>query len=126
MSHSKTRVFISGYYGFGNTGDEAILASIIEHLRAVQPDVAIHVASGNPAQTEKQHCIDAIFGKNLIAVLEGIRFSDLVIIGGGGLFHDYWGIDPGLFLTDQQWGISYYAAAAVFATLLHKPLMLYG
>ena len=37
------RLLLAGYYGFGNAGDEAILASIVAHLRARRPDVEIVV-----------------------------------------------------------------------------------
>ena len=47
-------------------------------------------------------------------------------MGGGGLFHDYWGVDPDTFLTDRHWGVAYYAGPALLASLYRKPLMLYA
>ena len=38
-----TKVCISGYYGFDNVGDEAILLSMIENLRQEFPDIEIAV-----------------------------------------------------------------------------------
>ena len=61
-----------------------------------------------------------------MAMLEAVRDADLVLIGGGGIFHDYWGFNPNTVLTDNHWGISYYTGPAVFAALLQKPVMLYA
>ena len=38
MSHPR-RIVISGYVGFGNVGDEAILTATLRELRAALPDV---------------------------------------------------------------------------------------
>src|SRR5690625_486953 len=44
------RVIIYGYYGFGNAGDEAVLAGMLRGLRQHGPDNAHYVVlSGNPA-----------------------------------------------------------------------------
>ena len=42
------KIVISGYYGFANAGDEAMLTSIVRALRGVQPDIDLTVISGNP------------------------------------------------------------------------------
>ena len=46
-------IVISGYYGFRNSGDDALLMSIIEDLRSLKPDIDIVVLSKNPKETEK-------------------------------------------------------------------------
>jgi L-malate glycosyltransferase len=45
------RVFIAGYYGFGNAGDEAILATMVRHLRELRPGLTITATSNTPAET---------------------------------------------------------------------------
>ena len=45
------RVLLSGYYGFGNLGDEALLDVIVERMRARFPDVEIEVLSATPDLT---------------------------------------------------------------------------
>lgn len=122
----KKHVFITGYYGFGNTGDEAILQAMISNLRSLQPDLRITVASARPDQTAAQHGTDAILWSNAHEILNTIRTADLVLIGGGGLFHDYWGIDPATVLTDNHSGIAFYTTSALLANLYSKPLMVYG
>ena len=41
------RVLISGYYGFGNLGDEALLDVIVTRLRATYPNGSIDVLSAD-------------------------------------------------------------------------------
>lgn len=41
-----SRLVISGYYGFGNAGDEAMLAAILEAILEVVPEADITVISG--------------------------------------------------------------------------------
>ena len=49
-----------------------------------------------------------------------------MLLGGGGIFHDYWGFDPDAVLTSYHSGIGFYSSFPVLATLLNKPLMLYA
>ena len=120
------RVFITGYYGFGNTGDEAILAAMVAHLREQRADLQITATSATPEATSAALGIQTILWSDAAAMMEAARTSDLVVIGGGGIFHDYLGVDPGSFLTDNHWGITFYTAPAAMATLFNKPVMLYA
>lgn len=79
------RVICSGYYGKGNGGDEALLASLLQML----PDqVEPIVLSGNPAQTQKQYQVEACDRMNAFQVLNALRQSDALIWGGGSLIQD--------------------------------------
>lgn len=120
------KVFITGYYGFGNTGDEAILAAMVAHLRELRPDLQITATSATPEATAASLGIGTVLWSSAYAMLEAVRVADLVIIGGGGIFHDYWGINPATFLTDDHWDITFYAAPAAIAVLCDKPVMLYA
>jgi len=119
-------IFLVGYYGFGNIGDEAILSTILAEFRARQPDLRAVVASGNPQSTTAEHGVEAVAWNDMAAIHRAVQAADLVVVGGGGLFHDYWGVDPDTFLTGKHWGVSYYAGPALLATLYRKRLMLYA
>ena len=83
------RITISGYYGFGNIGDEAVLAGIIETFRRLGIQTTFTVLSGNPSRTIAEH--PGVLSANrfsLPELLRAIRQSDLVISGGGSLFQD--------------------------------------
>ena len=120
------KVLLAGYYGFSNTGDEAILSAMLSDLRAEQPELEFIVVSGNPEQTAAQHQVSSVLYIDWDAIIESARQSDLIILGGGGLFHDYWGFDAHTLLTRDHWSISFYSAFPLLATLLDKPLMLFA
>ncbi len=82
-----SRALISGYYGFGNAGDEAILAGLIEGFRALAPELALTVLSGNPATTEAEHGVRAV-PRDFQSADTALREADLFISGGGGLIQD--------------------------------------
>jgi polysaccharide pyruvyl transferase CsaB len=119
-------IFFVGYYGFGNIGDEAILAAALEQFRGRRADLRLIVASGNPVATAAAHGVEAIPWNDMAAIHAAVQAADLVLVGGGGLFHDYWGVDPDAFLTGRHWGVAYYAGPALLAALYRKPLMLFA
>lgn len=84
---SQPRVLVSGYYGFGNAGDEAILAGLAAGLRRIAPDGELTVLSGDPAATESEHGLRSV-PRGLARVYGLARRSDLLISGGGGLLQD--------------------------------------
>ncbi|MBW4441293.1 MAG: polysaccharide pyruvyl transferase CsaB [Plectolyngbya sp. WJT66-NPBG17] len=79
------RAVLCGYYGMGNGGDEALLASLLQLL----PDhVEPIVLSGDPEQTRDRYKVEACDRKSLPAVLSALRTSDAFIWGGGSLMQD--------------------------------------
>ncbi len=122
----KKKILIAGYYGFKNTGDEAILSSMLASMRKEREDITFIVISGNPLETEKNHRVQAIHWQNVQQISRVVRTSDLVIIGGGGLFQDYWGAGTNSLLTPEHAGISYYSGICFLAAMHNKPFMLYA
>lgn len=110
------KIVISGYYGFGNAGDEAMLAALLEALLEVIPDADITVISGNPEMTAKAHGVKAIGRFHMTAIIEAIRQSDLLISGGGSLLQD---------VTSSR-SLYYYVTIIRLATLLGKKVMIYA
>ncbi len=82
------RIVISGYYGFDNLGDEAVLAATVGELRRLIPDVEIAVLSASPAETSRRHGVRGIPRGGLGAVLRALRGCDVFLSGGGSLFQD--------------------------------------
>ncbi len=83
------RIVISGYYGFGNTGDEAVLAGMLASFRKLNLDVNVTVLSANPQRTENEHPgVKASHRYKIVEVVRAIRRADVVISGGGSLLQD--------------------------------------
>ncbi len=129
MGKSSNSILIAGFYGFGNTGDEAILTAMVTDLRAADPSLELTVISADPETTRRIFGVNAVSWAHLHDVLAAVGDADLVILGGGGLFHDYWGVPlkdillPEHIQRSMQNG---YAGVAVYARLMEKPLMLYA
>ena len=83
-----SKILISGYYGFSNAGDEAMLTAIIEALRAERKDVEITVMSGKPEVTAKKHGVRSIHRFSPLQILKAMLHTDLLLSGGGSLLQE--------------------------------------
>ncbi|MCL2528398.1 MAG: polysaccharide pyruvyl transferase CsaB [Defluviitaleaceae bacterium] len=86
--NNSTNVVISGYYGYHNSGDDIILQSIVQNLRALREDLSITVLSNTPKETRAQFDVNAIHRFNFISVFKQLRKTGLLITGGGNLIQD--------------------------------------
>jgi polysaccharide pyruvyl transferase CsaB len=120
------RILIAGYTGFGNAGDEAIAKVVTDHLRERISGAEITVVSGDPPHTAQAYGVRAIGWRDPLAIAKAVSQTDLTIVGGGGLFQDYWGFDPAAVLTREHWGLSFYVTPALLSAVYGKPLMLYA
>jgi polysaccharide pyruvyl transferase CsaB len=122
LKRSTRRLLIAGHYGFGNLGDEAILASILDHLHTSIRGVQPVVVSGDPDATSRLHGISAIHWTDIASIIAQAEECDAILLGGGGLFHDYWNFDPSSLLTPDHSGIAYYAGFPVVGATLEVPV----
>ena len=82
------RFLVSGYYGFGNIGDEALLRIIASQLKTRYPFATIDALSAKPEETAHELGIEATPRWDQAAVREAIARADVVLSGGGGLFQN--------------------------------------
>lgn len=114
---SKVRqIVISGYYGFANAGDEAMLAAMIEALTELDPAMNIIVLSGNPSDTRQRHGVESVYRLNYPEIIRVLANSDLLISGGGSLLQD---------VTSDR-SLYYYLSIMMLAKKLNTPVMLYA
>jgi len=109
-------VMISGYYGFGNSGDDAILLAIIENLRKIKKDIRIVVLSKNPKDTASIYGVDSIDRFNLFKVIGTMKKTRLFLNGGGNLIQD---------VTSTR-SLVYYLTTIYLAKLMGLKVMLYA
>ncbi|NJK38631.1 MAG: polysaccharide pyruvyl transferase CsaB [Oscillatoriales cyanobacterium RM2_1_1] len=79
------RVICSGYYGQGNAGDEALLATLLQMLPS---EIEPIVLSGNPARTRAQYQVETYNRKSALDILQALRQAEGLIWGGGSLMQD--------------------------------------
>ncbi len=121
------KVVISGYFGFDNAGDEAILEAMLAELRALRPDVRPVVLSGDPPATEARFDVEAVPRLSVPAVLRALRGASLFISGGGSLLQDAtgWGSVPyyaGLMRLAGHMGVPVFVYAQGIGPLRRRPL----
>ncbi|MCT4507635.1 MAG: polysaccharide pyruvyl transferase CsaB [Tepidibacter sp.] len=110
------KVVISGYYGFNNIGDEAILKGIIDGIKGFSQDTEIVVLSQYPEFTSKKHNVRSIKRMNFFSIIKEIKDCDLLVSGGGSLLQD---------VTSKR-SILYYIAIIHIAKILNKKVMIYS
>ena len=109
-------ITIIGYYGFANTGDEALLQSMITGLRQGIPEAELCVLSATPDQTARHHQVRAINRWDMRQVIRQLRRSHLLISGGGTLLQD----------ATSLRSLLYYSAIVLAARWLGCPVFLYA
>lgn len=109
-------VFLFGYYGFENTGDEAILQAIVQQFRQVLPEVKLTALTYKARDTIERYGINAVSRNHFRDIINAIRGADFVISGGGSLLQD---------VTSSR-SLIYYLAIIYLAKKLGKKTMFYG
>ena len=82
------RLLLSGYYGFGNLGDDALLDVIVAELRARHPAMTLEVLTNEPDATRHALRVETTLRSDLAAVRKAIDRADVVVSGGGGLLQN--------------------------------------
>lgn len=120
MVTTTKKIVISGYYGFNNSGDEAVLKSILTALESESQRTNVQVEpivlSNDPEWTQKTYGVRAVHRMKLGEVRRAIKESDGLISGGGSLLQDATG-----------WkSIPYYLGVIKLAQNMKKPTFIYA
>jgi len=107
---------ILGYYGFNNSGDDALLDAVIHNLLSLQPGLSMCVLSNMPANLRAELGIDSFHRFNIFSVIRTIRRSETLIYGGGNLIQD---------VTSTK-SLLYYVSVLRIAHMLGTKTMLYS
>ncbi|MBO8168476.1 MAG: polysaccharide pyruvyl transferase CsaB [Thermoanaerobacteraceae bacterium] len=98
-----TKIVLSGYFGFGNLGDEAILASMVQGIRKQVHDADITVLSNSPQQTAGELQVRAVNRWSISQVVPAIKNCDIFVSGGGSLLQDVTGSKNLLYYLGLIW-----------------------
>ena len=110
------KILLSGYYGFDNAGDDAVLFAIVQALREMVKDGKITVLSNQPEKTAKEFGVNAVNRWGKKEIFRAVRNCDVLISGGGSLLQD---------VTSKN-GILYYLGIIKLAQMLGKKVMVYA
>lgn len=86
MKNNHKHIAVSGYYGFENFGDEAILKVLTTELKA--HGYYVTVFSKNPENTGLKLGVNSVYTFSLKSVIETLKNADVLISGGGSLLQD--------------------------------------
>ena len=70
-------ILISGYYGFNNTGDEAMIETMSTLL--AKKDCSLIVLSSNPSRTKELYNVEAYDRFKYSEVKKAIKKADIVV-----------------------------------------------
>ncbi len=111
-----SKIVISGYYGFANAGDEAMLTAMVKSLRSMDDSVELTVISGAPRMTMAKHHVQSIHRFNPWEILREVSSCDLLVSGGGSLLQD---------VTSKR-SLLYYLSILALGIFLRKRVMLFA
>lgn len=81
----KLRTVLCGYYGKGNGGDEALLATLLQML----PDYVEPIAlTATPKETSQRYGVETCDRNSALKIYQTFRTSQAFIWGGGSLIQD--------------------------------------
>ena len=109
-------VVISGYYGYGNAGDEAMLRALLDEAHRASPDAKIAVLAAHPKKEGAAAGVRCIGRYNVFRIVPALRHARLFVSGGGTLLQD----------ATSRRSLLYYTSLLRFARLAGAETALYA
>lgn len=107
---------LSGYFGFDNFGDDAILKVIVDDLKNNVENANITIISGNPTKTKVDYKADSIYTFDYKSIFKKMKNIDVLISGGGSLLQDVTSVKS----------LIYYLLVILTALIFNKKVMVYA
>lgn len=83
-----SEILISGYHGFANSGDEALLWAILNTVKQKKPDVSVTVLSKTPEETARDYGVKSVNRYNYFKIKREMKEAKMLIFGGGSLLQN--------------------------------------
>src|SRR5690554_725034 len=81
------KVYLFGYYGFGNLGDELLARYFLSRIREAFPNTGIVLLTGDP-RSRPEFGEERISRWNIPQITNLLQPGDLLVGGGGSIFQD--------------------------------------
>lgn len=108
------KVVLSGYYGFDNFGDDAILSVLCEKLKTLNAEITVF--SANPDKTGSEYNVNAVKNFDILNVLKTVSKTDILVSGGGSLLQDVTSLKS----------LLYYSFIIFFALIFKKDVIIFA
>ena len=108
------KVCISGYYGFKNFGDEAILKVLTEHLKQLNADITVF--SSDTEYTSKTYGVNSVRSFDFKNLIKSLKSCDVLISGGGSLLQDVTSLKS----------LIYYSLVIALGILFNKKIIIFA
>ena len=109
-------MIISGYYGFDNIGDDAMLMGIVDCIQKECPSVRLAILSKAPVLTALTYRINTFNRINFMKAMRIMRHARLFIHGGGNIIQD----------STSTRSLFFYLAITQIAKMMHMRVMFFG
>lgn len=116
MKKAPKHYVVAGYYGYSNSGDDALLTSICDDLIGENAQNRITILTQTPDRHGTHPQIETVYRFDMVKVFRAIGRGDILIMGGGSLLQDETS-------TKSLW---YYLSLIGCASLVKKRCMLYA
>ena len=113
---SEYDMIISGYYGFDNIGDDAMLKGIVEGIRGVKPEARLAILSKAPIKTALTYRVNAFNRLDFVNTAFLMKNTLLFIHGGGNIIQD----------STSTRSLFFYLALTLMAKLTDVKVMFFG
>ncbi len=110
------KIVVSGYFGFDNSGDDAILKAMVADFKKFNKEIELTALSKNPKKTKKVYGIDAVDRFKISEVYKALGNCHILLSGGGSLLQDF---------TSTR-SIIYYLAVIIMAKMRGKKVYVYA
>ncbi|MBE6535436.1 MAG: glycosyltransferase [Ruminococcaceae bacterium] len=81
-------VLLCGYYGFGNMGDDVLLARAVARARKKYPALPISALTASPYVCRRKFGVRCVPRGSLICILRETKRAEVVVFGGGTLLQN--------------------------------------
>jgi polysaccharide pyruvyl transferase CsaB len=88
LDGKRVDIALLGYYGYHNSGDEAILKALTDTMRQARPGITFTVLSRDPRETRSSMKVAAIHRFNVLRTISILLRTRLFVAGGGSLIQD--------------------------------------